>query len=315
MGAELLFAFGLEYLLERSRGRTWQVGLGPVPIVFSTNLFIRFEPWDFDGVIPIVALAILSKTFLRSEGRHIFNPSALGLAVFGFYAYLAPWHAPYVDIAHQLGLAPNMTEVIFLLGLIVALRLPILPITVAAAVGLQAWNHLPGSSITPWPYWPPMFLVFMFLATDPMTIPRTTGGRILYGFFVGFGTGLGSNLLVSTLGTDYFGKVFAVPVCNLLVPWMDRVAGRGLWGPQVDVRWRRVQVAAWCCLFALTFHEFRKAGAFNRELQTANRTPLLVHHTLGERVECRDNPIFCRRFTLWQELQAWLGSTSDPVPR
>ncbi len=258
----------------------------------------------FDGILVIVTIAILSKRFLRFRGSHIFNPSALGLTVFGIAYYLAPASVHYTDVAHQLNLAPSMTELIFFLGLIVALRVPIVAVTAGATFGLQVWNHLPGSVITPWPYWPAMLLVFTFLATDPITIPRSGSGRLLFGLGVGFGTGLASNILVSAGLPDYFGKIVAVPVCNLLTPVFN-AAGRLRfveWG--LSPRWNALHVAAWCLVFTLTFDGWRKNGAFEAELHASNRTPLIVMGD-GSLPRCADNPIFCRTFPTVAETMRW----------
>jgi hypothetical protein len=300
---EILFAFGLDYLLDRVRGKTWMAGIGPAPIVLSSNLFIRFGDERFDGILVIVLLAILSKKFLLRNGRHIFNPSAFGLAAFGVAFHLWPWRLDYIDVAHELNLAPNMTEVIFGLGLIVALRIPVVAVTAGAVIGLDVWNDLPGSVITPWPFWPPMLLVFTFLATDPMTIPRTGPGRLLFGLAVGFGTGMASNILVAAALPDYFGKILAVPVCNLLTPLMDMAGRIPLTQRILSPRLNPAHVALWVALFVSTYSAERKNGAFERALHARQQTPLIV---IREGVvECPHNPIFCERFTLMDELRAW----------
>ncbi len=308
---ELLYAFGLDYLIHRVRRTTWPVGIGPVPIVLSSNLFIRFAPDRFDGILTIVTIALLSKHFLRLRGRHIFNPSAFGLAVFGLYHHTATWRVDFVDVAHHLNLAPNMAELIFALGLIVALRVPIVAVTFGAAVGLQAWHYMPGSLITPWPYWPPMLLVFTFLATDPVTIPRSGTGRLLFGLGVGFGTGLASNTLVAAGMPDYFGKIVAVPVCNLLAPMMDSLSRLRFLERLLAARWNVAHVAAYCVIFLLTFDSWRKTGAFEARLHVANQTPLIVSNA-GSPPRCAHNPIFCRRFTMLREVELWTNGSDGP---
>ena len=302
---ELFFAFSLDYFLDRVRGRTWYAGVGPAPIVLSSNLFIRFDPARFDGILVIVAIAILSKKFLRLRGQHVFNPSAFGLAAFGIAFHLSPWRLDYVDVAHHLNLPPNMAELIFGLGLIVALRVPIVAVTAAAALGLELWNYIPGSVITPWPYWPAMLLVFTFLATDPITIPRTGLGRVLFGLGVGLGTGLASNYLVAASLPDYFGKIIAVPVCNLLAPFMD-AAGRLRFAERLlSPRYNVAHVALWCAIFVGTYSSWRKAGAFDADMHATNSTPLVVAR--GKIPRCSANPIFCKRFTVADEIEAWMS--------
>ena len=42
--AQLVFAYAFDMLLAWSRRDTYTIGFGPVPVIFSTNLFLWFRP-------------------------------------------------------------------------------------------------------------------------------------------------------------------------------------------------------------------------------------------------------------------------------
>ena len=86
LAGQLLFAYAFDILLSWSRGEDYQIGLGPFPIVFSTNLFLWFKDDWFYWQFVLIALGFAGKAFVRwnRDGKrvHIFNPSAFTLAIF-----------------------------------------------------------------------------------------------------------------------------------------------------------------------------------------------------------------------------------------
>ena len=118
---QLLFAYLIDAALSLHRSRSWAVTMGPFPIVFSTNLFVWYQGSQTWCAFLIVGLAILSKSFLQRNGRHIFNPSALGISILGLFymvefAYVGWTNTTaftFIDVSHPLTAAPNMTELIF----------------------------------------------------------------------------------------------------------------------------------------------------------------------------------------------------------
>ncbi len=84
--AQVLFAYAFDILLAWSRRRPFAMGFGPIPIVFSTNLFLWFRDDWFALQFLLIAVGFLGKAFLQwdRDGRrtHIFNPSAFALALF-----------------------------------------------------------------------------------------------------------------------------------------------------------------------------------------------------------------------------------------
>ena len=83
--AQLLFAYAFDSLLSWTHRRTFALGFGPFPIIFSLTLFFWFKDEWFYWQFVMVAIGFLAKELLRwqRDGRntHIFNPSSFPLAV------------------------------------------------------------------------------------------------------------------------------------------------------------------------------------------------------------------------------------------
>jgi hypothetical protein len=62
------------------------------------------------------------------------------------------------------------------------------------------------------------------LFTDPSTSPRSGGGRVIFGALYSVLT-IAIYLLLESLGQpSFYDKLLPVPLMNLLVPWIDRLA-------------------------------------------------------------------------------------------
>lgn len=222
----LQLAFGLLFdaLWSLTLRRQWEAGFAVFPIVLSTNLFIWFPPdWLWLGFL-VVALALMSKTlFRRADGRHVFNPSAFGIAIIGLLVVTGTG-VRYQDIALQLAMPPHMLEVFFILALVPHLRFATAGLSLFAALAmLLVLALVPGSLRLPTPFWPAWFLTITLFAGDPMTVARSFFGRLLHGFFLGLGVSFFAFVLVRMTGLDYFAKVFPVVATNLAVPLFDRI--------------------------------------------------------------------------------------------
>src|SRR4029453_18367532 len=83
--AQLLFAYGFDSLLSWTHRRTYALGFGPFPVIFSITLFFWFKDEWFYWQFPLVALGFAAKEFPRWKpdglNTHIFNPSSFPLAV------------------------------------------------------------------------------------------------------------------------------------------------------------------------------------------------------------------------------------------
>ena len=69
-----------------------------------------------------------------------------------------------------------------------------------------------------------VFLGMHLLFTDPATSPRTELGRILYGVLYGLTAVLLYDLLLSANTPGFYDKLLQVPLLNLSVKLLDRLA-------------------------------------------------------------------------------------------
>lgn len=230
---QLLFAYAFDILLSWSRGQDYQLGFGPFPIVFSTNLFLWFKDDWFSWQFVMIAVGFLGKAFVRwnRDGKrvHIFNPSAFTLAIFSI-GLLATGTTDLTwgqEIATTFSLGPRVYLVVFAIGLVVMYFFAITPVTAAAAATLVGLSVL-YTSITGVPYFvdsdipSAVFLGLHLLVTDPSTSPRTPIGRAIFGVLYGLGV-FGLYALLGALGMPtFYDKLLCVPLLNLAVPAVDR---------------------------------------------------------------------------------------------
>ena len=83
IAAQVFFLYVLDMLVCWSRRDKWILGFGPIPIIFSMNLFLWFRDDWFYLQFVMIAIIVFGKEFLRwkRDGHltHIFNPSAFAL--------------------------------------------------------------------------------------------------------------------------------------------------------------------------------------------------------------------------------------------
>lgn len=321
---ELVFAYALEALLSLWVLRRWRLSFGVLPIVLSTNLFVQYDSLEELYMIAIaLTVAVSSKILIRPGGRHVFNPSALGLAVLGvlwlcmdgssdLYASRF-WELPDGDIAHELALAPNMAEAILLAAMVAHLRVPVVLISLSAFIAMFLLGPL-FQPVAPSAHWAPILLVLVLLITDPATSPRTPGGRLLFGFAVGSSILLLSVLLTVNGVSDFYAKVLPIPLANALVPTFDRL------GHKLQERWRFIEarfnrwhVAAWFLVFVVSSLGSSTKPAFflsDHALHRRNQTRFVTVNAQGE-VTCKENAVHCSLFSFPDELACWLREGTD----
>ncbi len=298
--AQIVLAFALDAAFSFARFRRWRVGLSPLPIVLSANLFAWLGATD--SVIAIT-VAMATKTFLRRGGRHIFNPSAAGLTVGALYLALVP-SSGWAGIFHFENLPPNMAEVVLLLGLFPLYRFRLSLIPLGALSGFLFRPH--ALQDAPNLAYPGILLAVTLFAADPATTPRSPGGCFLFGLFVGVGIALGSNLLLAHGHPDDFAKVLPVPVANLLAPTFDRVAGRILvgWVAQpFAARWNALHVLLWVAVIGAHLAS-QKKDTFEAGRHWTYQTPT-IRRDADDVPRCAANPAFCRPFAFVAEVQRW----------
>jgi hypothetical protein len=233
--AQLLFAYGFDSLLSWTHRRTFALGFGPFPIIFSLTLFFWFkDPWFYWQFV-MVGIGFVAKEFLRwkRDGRstHIFNPSSFPLAVVSVALLLGnatemTWG---FDVAQTEFYPPYIYLVVFLVALPGQYLFGVAPMTFAAVtttfVFSQIYFAATGSYYFVDAHVPiAVFIGMNLLFTDPATSPRTLAGRIIFGVLYGLTTVWLYDLLVSSNNPGFYDKLLQVPLLNLCVRLLDRLA-------------------------------------------------------------------------------------------
>ena len=185
--AQLLFAYGFDSLLSWTHRRTFALGFGPFPIIFSLTLFFWFkDPWFYWQFV-MVAIGFLAKEFLRWQrdgvNTHIFNPSSFPLAVVSvvlllFDATDMTWG---FLVAETEFFPPHMYLAIFLIGMPGQYLFGVAPMTMAAVTTTFAFSAIYHSATGSYFFVDShvpiaVFLGMTLLFTDPATSPRTLRG-------------------------------------------------------------------------------------------------------------------------------------------
>ena len=268
LAAQLVFAYAFDMLLAWSRGRSYVLGFGPFPILFSTNLFLWFRDDWFYLQFLMVGAGFLGKEFVRwqRDGArvHIFNPSAFSLGLFSLVLIATDTtHLTWAhEIATTLTFAPRIYLFLFLLGLVVMYFFSITLVAGSAAIVLFGSSAL-YAAFTGVPFFvnaeipPAVFLGLHLLVTDPSTSPRTRLGKALFGILYGLGV-FGLYALLGVIGAPrLYDKLLCVPLLNLSVQWIDALArsiqkipALSRFGELRPARANAVHMAVWIAFFA-----------------------------------------------------------------
>ena len=238
LAAQVAFAYAFDLLLAWSRRGAVTLGFAPIPVVFSINLFLWFRPDWFALQFLLIAGALAGRELIRWErdGRrvHIFNPSsiALGAASVGLLATGATDTTWGPEIATTMSAAPHLYAVIVLASLPGQALFGVATMTMAAAVTLYAlglgYFALTGTYWFVDAYIPvAVFLGMHLLITDPSTSPRSEAGRLAFGALYAVSVFVLYALLGAAGAPAFYDKLLAVPILNLAVRGIDRLA-RGL---------------------------------------------------------------------------------------
>ena len=269
LAGQLVFAYAFDLLLAWSRRERYTLGCGPFPIIFSTNLFLWFRDDWFHLQFLMIAAGFLGKAFVRWErdGRraHVFNPSAFSLGLFSV-ALIATGTTEITrgeEIATTLTLAPRIYLFLFLAGLVVMYRFAITLVAGSAAAVLFGLSALYAAATgVPWfvdsEIPTAVFLGLHLLVTDPSTSPRTPLGKTVFGVLYGVGVFVLYALLGAFGAPTFYDKLLAVPLLNLCVRRIDRLAGALEAGAPLGRLARRMarpranlaQMAVWIVFFA-----------------------------------------------------------------
>jgi Na+-translocating ferredoxin:NAD+ oxidoreductase RnfD subunit len=212
--------------------------------------------WIFAGT---AAIGLLSKYVITFRGRHIFNPSNIGLVV--CFVLLGPEHAdplPFwwgpmsvwlaLALALIVGGGLAILSRLHLVGIAVGFWLTFATGTaVLAATGHEmtaAWHLGPIAGADLW--WllvtSPEVLVFLFfMITDPRTIPESGRGRRIYAVSVG----LLATLLIAPWTSEFAAKLAVLGSLTIVCaarPLLAPLAGRSRIGRSIG--WTPARLAA-----------------------------------------------------------------------
>ena len=270
--AQLIFAYAFDMLLVwTARRDVYTLGFGPFPVIFSINLFLWFRPEWFYLQLLMVAVGFAAKELIRwhKDGRlvHVFNPSSFPLAVFSA-ALIATGTSDLTrgqDIAISQFYPPHMYAMLFMVGLPGQFFFGVASMTLSAVAttylfGL-AYFAATGTYFFYDSYVPiAIFLGMHLLFTDPSTSPKTELGRLAFGVLYG----LSSIALYQWLGwlelPTFYDKLLQVPVLNLSIRFLDRLARSdwlspldpGRFGRALTPRQRHVAyLSLWAAVFAV----------------------------------------------------------------
>ena len=233
--AQILFAYGFDSLLSWTHRRKFALGFGAFPIIFSITLFFWFkDPW-FHWQFVMVAVGLAGKEFLRwrrdGVNTHIFNPSSFPLALVSIVLLLADatnttWG---FSIAETEFYPPQMYLAIFLTALPGQFLFGVASMTLAAVGTTFLFSALYHAATGGFYFVDShvpiaVFLGMSLLFTDPSTAPRTELGRLLFGVLYGLTTVLLYNLLLAANTPGFYDKLLQVPLLNLSVIALDRLA-------------------------------------------------------------------------------------------
>lgn len=177
-------AVGLELVLGRTIVGKWPHLASAYISGISVGILLRspaFWPYALCAMI-----SICSKYAIRWRGRHLWNPSNLGVSVMLF---LAPGTVASLSVQWGNTLWPML--VVWTIGSLIILRLKRFHICATYAASFVALSFV-RSAVTgePWlaqvaPITGPMYQLFVFfMITDPPTTVRSKKGQILVAFLV-----------------------------------------------------------------------------------------------------------------------------------
>jgi Na+-translocating ferredoxin:NAD+ oxidoreductase RnfD subunit len=202
--------------------------------------------WSLHGIhwfLAAAVIALASKHLIRPGGRHIFNPSNVGLVwcllvigparVFPQFLWWGPVHAPVIAALVVIALgAVWILRAVRMVPMALAFLIPFALLIGAFAAGgqsfLATWHEGPVEGAT---YWsnicasPELLIFVFFMMSDPKTAPRAPAARIAFGIV----TALVAGGLIVFQSTEYGVKVAllaSLTVSCALVPLIERLATR-----------------------------------------------------------------------------------------
>jgi Na+-translocating ferredoxin:NAD+ oxidoreductase RnfD subunit len=180
----VMTCLAIDTIIGRLYTGTWKNLASAYISGISVSILVRSTVvWPY---IVTAAISILSKYVIRYKGRHIWNPSNLGLS---WMLLVSPAFVAGLSVQWGNNLLPMV--VIWMLGMIIVYRAKRLHITITYVLSFLAFALL-RSFITHDPFLAevapltgPMYQLFIFfMITDPPTNVRSVKGQIIVVFIV-----------------------------------------------------------------------------------------------------------------------------------
>lgn len=259
----LALGAGIEVAVALARDRTLLWPASGLLTGNSTALILRVPSthhgqwWSLDGAwifAGVVIVSMASKYLLRRRGRHIFNPSNLGLVL--AFASLGPKYTEPLDLWWA-PLGPPMLAAYALLvvgGLLVGWELKLLGLEIGFLAGfagfaalallpvpdhcmVAAWHSTPLCGGQLWQVLvtsPEILLFGLFMVPDPRTVPEGPLARPAFGLLVA----LAAVLMLGPTTLEYWTKTAILAglavacaarfaLARLFAPLEERRAGAG----------------------------------------------------------------------------------------
>ncbi|MGH3848527.1 MAG: RnfABCDGE type electron transport complex subunit D, partial [Pseudonocardiaceae bacterium] len=215
-----------------------------VGFIFRVGGTEHGDYWSLRGLhlfALVITLSLLTKYLLRRNGRHIFNPSNIGLAwallligpsyVFSEHLWWAPLGAPVLIsmvvilagalwVLRQVRMIPMVTTFLATFFVLIA------AFALAGRSYYATWHDGPvGGSF----YWltialsPELLIFVFFMITDPQTAPKSSLGRHIYAVATAF-TAAGLILIQPTEFGIKVAILSSLLLTCALVPWIERLS-------------------------------------------------------------------------------------------
>ncbi len=220
--AAVIVDFILSYIIHKSK--EFPVS-GAISGLIVANLFSQ---GSYLVVAVASALAILSKTFIKYNKKHIFNPANFGIAIIGIVSLFVPINA---SVAWLPGFVPGL---LIVLGFIILYRLKRWEIHLTYFAMLAAlllaqglYNELPNDRLIEFVYksitdGSILYFVF-FMVVEPVTNPVTRRGRIVYSLLIAV-----IAFSITFTGFIEYALIYALFIVDLFVPVIDKFTKKNL---------------------------------------------------------------------------------------
>jgi Na+-translocating ferredoxin:NAD+ oxidoreductase RnfD subunit len=213
-------SIGMELVLARVLVGQWPHLASAYITGISVGILIRspaFWPYILCSLI-----SITSKYAIRWHGRHLWNPSNLGVSAMLF---LAPTTVATLSVQWGNSLWPML--VVWTLGSLIILRLRRFHICATYAAAFVAGSFVRSAVLgAPWlaevaPITGPMYQLFVFfMITDPKTTVRTKWGQCLVAFLVAMAEMV--LRLNRVVHAPYYALFLVGPMANAIEIWWNR---------------------------------------------------------------------------------------------